>query len=44
VRSGGSIAEQERYDNYYIRNWSVWLDVYVLARTVSAVVLAKGAC
>ena len=43
VRSGGSVAEQERYDNYYIRNWSVWLDVYVLARTVTAVLTARGA-
>ncbi len=44
VRSGGNIADQERYDNYYIRNWSLWLDAYVLARTVMAVVTAKGAC
>lgn len=43
VRSGGSVAEQERYDNYYIRNWSVWLDMYVLARTISAVLTARGA-
>ena len=43
VRSGGSVAEQERYDNYYIRNWSVWLDAYILARTVTAVFTGKGA-
>jgi Undecaprenyl-phosphate galactose phosphotransferase WbaP len=43
IRSEGSIAEQEAYDSYYIRNWSVWLDVYVLARTVAAVAAGRGA-
>jgi lipopolysaccharide/colanic/teichoic acid biosynthesis glycosyltransferase len=35
IRSEGSVAEQEAYDSYYIRNWSVWLDVYLLARTIA---------
>ena len=43
VRSAGGIEEQEAYDSYYIRNWSLWLDVYVLARTLAAVVRGKGA-
>ena len=43
VRSKGSVAEQERFDKYYIRNWSVWLDMYLLARTVSAVLSGRGA-
>lgn len=43
IRSGGSITEQESFDSYYIRNWSVWLDVYVLSRTLAAVMSGKGA-
>ncbi len=43
VRSGGGLTEQELYDTFYIRNWSVWLDLYLLARTAFAVVAARGA-
>ncbi|MGH9202955.1 MAG: sugar transferase, partial [Vicinamibacterales bacterium] len=43
IRSEGSIVEQEAYDSYYIRNWSVWLDLYLLARTVAAVAAGRGA-
>jgi Undecaprenyl-phosphate galactose phosphotransferase WbaP len=43
VRSDGTPAEQESFDSYYIRNWSVWLDVYVLSRTIAAVASGRGA-
>jgi Undecaprenyl-phosphate galactose phosphotransferase WbaP len=43
VRGDGSVDDQERFDTYYIRNWSLWLDMYILARTVSAVVTQRGA-
>jgi lipopolysaccharide/colanic/teichoic acid biosynthesis glycosyltransferase len=43
VRSNGNIEEQERFDTYYIRNWSLWLDIYILARTGTAVLMARGA-
>jgi Undecaprenyl-phosphate galactose phosphotransferase WbaP len=43
VRSNGRIEDQERLDSYYIRNWSVWLDLYILAKTGAAVLMARGA-
>jgi Undecaprenyl-phosphate galactose phosphotransferase WbaP len=42
-RSDGDLAVQESLDVYYIRNWSFWLDLYILARTAGAVIFAKGA-
>ncbi|MHC1784241.1 MAG: undecaprenyl-phosphate galactose phosphotransferase WbaP [Anaerolineaceae bacterium] len=42
-RSDTSYVERVRIDEYYVRNWSVWLDVIILARTPVAVFLGKGA-
>ena len=43
VRSAGTTEEQQVHDSYYIRNWSVWLDFYVLSRTLMAVASGRGA-
>jgi len=43
VRSTGDIEQQELYDAYYIRNWSVWLDLHLFIRTVSVVLRGRGA-
>ena len=43
VRNSGGLEEHQRYDSYYVRNWSMWLDFYVMAKTVFAVLAAKGA-
>lgn len=42
-RSDTSYAERVRMDSYYVRNWSIWLDLVILARTVKSVVLGRGA-
>jgi Undecaprenyl-phosphate galactose phosphotransferase WbaP len=33
----------EKWDSYYVRNWSVWLDVYIFFRTVYVVLAREGA-
>ena len=35
--------ERITYDLYYIHNWSVWLDIIILLRTIRAVVRGTGA-
>ncbi len=42
LRGDTSIEERARFDNYYIQNWSLWLDVKIVARTVSSVLLRRG--
>ena len=43
-RNNTSYEERVSFDLYYVRNWSLWLDLHVLARTVKVVVLGDGAC
>jgi Undecaprenyl-phosphate galactose phosphotransferase WbaP len=43
ARGAAGVEAQQSYDIYYIRNWSLWLDLFILARTVSVVVTGKGA-
>jgi Undecaprenyl-phosphate galactose phosphotransferase WbaP len=43
VRNEGGIEKQQAFDTYYIRNWSVWLDLYILSRTIAAVASGRGA-
>ncbi len=38
-----AFSERVRMDKYVIQNWSVWLDIYILARTAGVVLTGKGA-
>jgi lipopolysaccharide/colanic/teichoic acid biosynthesis glycosyltransferase len=31
------------FDAYYVRNWSLWLDLHILVSTVRVVLLREGA-
>jgi exopolysaccharide biosynthesis polyprenyl glycosylphosphotransferase len=42
-RSDVSYKERVRLDMYYVRNWSIWLDIYLLFATIPAVITKKGA-
>lgn len=43
-RSETTYAERVRLDSCYIRSWSVWLDLYILSRTLWVVIKGNGAC
>ncbi|QOY90875.1 undecaprenyl-phosphate galactose phosphotransferase WbaP [Paludibaculum fermentans] len=43
-RSDVGYGRRVELDTYYVRNWSPWLDVYLLARTVPVVIKGSGAC
>jgi len=42
-RSEAGNAGMEKWDTYYVRNWSIWLDIVVMARTFGSVVKGEGA-
>jgi Undecaprenyl-phosphate galactose phosphotransferase WbaP len=42
-RADTSFEERARFDEYYVRNWSLWLDIHILLRTFWAVVQQEGA-
>lgn len=42
-RSDTGYEERVNFDTYYIQNWSIWLDVWILIKTVWVVLSRKGA-
>jgi Undecaprenyl-phosphate galactose phosphotransferase WbaP len=42
-RNAVSRRDRVRLDSYYVRNWSPWLDLHILARTASVVLTGEGA-
>jgi lipopolysaccharide/colanic/teichoic acid biosynthesis glycosyltransferase len=42
-RSNTTFAESMKHDLDYIDNWSLWLDLKILSKTLPAVLLSRGA-
>jgi lipopolysaccharide/colanic/teichoic acid biosynthesis glycosyltransferase len=42
-RSDISYSERVRLDMYYVRNWSIWLDLQLLSQTIPVVLKSRGA-
>ena len=42
-RNNTTYQERLEYDEYYVRNWSVWFDLYIMMCTVKVVCLREGA-
>jgi len=42
-RSDVSYRERVNMDMYYIRNWNIWFDIYLLFQTIPTVLRGKGA-
>lgn len=42
-RSDSGFAEMVRHDIHYIQDWSLWLDLQILVKTVPAVLKGRGA-
>lgn len=42
-RSDTTYAERVRMDSWYVRNWSIWIDIVYLVKTVKVVLGGKGA-
>jgi Undecaprenyl-phosphate galactose phosphotransferase WbaP len=42
-RNHTTYEERVQYDSYYVRNWSVWLDLFILGRTIRTVLGGEGA-
>lgn len=42
-RNHTTFEERVAYDAYYVRNWSLWLDIFILGRTIRTVLFREGA-
>lgn len=42
-RNRTTYDERVAYDAYYVRNWSVWMDIYLIAKTVTVILTGNGA-
>lgn len=42
LRGDTPISDRARFDNYYVENWSLWLDIKIVLRTVAEVFRGGG--
>lgn len=42
-RHNTSFVKRLQMDEYYISNWSIWMDIYIFLKTVGVVIFGKGA-
>ncbi|GHV30453.1 undecaprenyl-phosphate galactose phosphotransferase WbaP [Spirochaetia bacterium] len=42
-RSDTDYTERVAFDTYYLQSWSVWLDLWILYKTIGVVIRGKGA-
>jgi len=42
-RNNTTYEERVGFDEYYVRNWSIWMDAYILVRTIKVVLTGEGA-
>jgi exopolysaccharide biosynthesis polyprenyl glycosylphosphotransferase len=40
LRGDTSIVERTKYDLWYIENWSIWLDIKIIMRTIAQIILS----
>jgi undecaprenyl-phosphate galactose phosphotransferase len=43
-RNATSYARRVQLDSWYVKNWSLWQDLGIIARTIPAVLTGRGAC
>jgi lipopolysaccharide/colanic/teichoic acid biosynthesis glycosyltransferase len=43
-RAASPFADRITLDEAYVRAWSIWMDIYILAMTPAAVFGRDGAC
>ncbi|HPR83645.1 MAG TPA: exopolysaccharide biosynthesis polyprenyl glycosylphosphotransferase [Pontiellaceae bacterium] len=42
-RSDSGTSGMDKWDTYYVTNWSIWLDIVIIAKTVRVVLFGSGA-
>jgi lipopolysaccharide/colanic/teichoic acid biosynthesis glycosyltransferase len=42
-RNKTTFAQRAEFDHEYIQRWSIWLDIFILLKTIKVVLLQEGA-